>query len=111
MDRRRQEIEDFEVEQSRLKGLAERLRAQEEAEKAAEREAAAKQAAEAAAADAEAAKTETPNGEATTAAKAPFAPAKSDDLGANASSPAAPMPPMRPKAHSTPGDPSPGGLY
>ena len=49
MDRRRQEIEDFEVEQSRLKGLAEHLRAMEEAEKAAELEAAAKRAAEAAA--------------------------------------------------------------
>ncbi len=89
MDRRRQEIEDFEVEQSRLKGLAERLRAQEETEKAAELEAAAakKAAAEKAAADnAEAAKTEAPDGEATTAAKAPFAPApaaaKTDDLGA-----------------------------
>jgi AsmA-like C-terminal region len=122
MDRRGQEIEDFEVEQSRLKGLAERLRAQEEAEKAAELEAAAKRAAEAAAEkaaaekaaadNAEAAKTD---GEATTAAKAPFAPApaaaKSDELGANAPSPAAPMPPVRPRARPAPGDLSPGGLY
>ena len=46
MDRRRQEIEDFEVEQARLKGLTEHLRALEEAEKAAELEAAAKKAAE-----------------------------------------------------------------
>ena len=122
MDRRRQEIEDFEVERARLKGLAERLKAQEEAEKAAEIEEAAKKAAalaaeraaaEKAAADsAEAAKSETPDGE---AAKAPFAPAamapKSDELGANAPSPAAPMPPVRPKAHATPADAGPGRLY
>ena len=126
MDRRRQEIEDFEVEQARLKGLTEHLRALEEAEKAAELEAAAKKAAEAAraaaekaaaekaAADkaaaekAEAGKDETSDGEAATAAKAPFAPAppKSDELGANA-----PAPPTRPKARSTPADPAPGGLY
>ena len=69
MDRRRQEIEDFEVERARLKGLAERLKAQEEAEKAAEIEEAAKKAAalaaekaaaeKAAADNAEAAKSET----------------------------------------------------
>ena len=152
MDRRRQEIEDFEVEQARLKGLAEHLRAMEEAEKAAELEAArkaaeaaaAKAAAEKAAADkaaadkaaadkaaadkaaadkaaadkaaadkaaadsAEAVKASTPDGE----AKAPFASApapKSDELGAAA--PAAPMPPARPKARSTTGEPAPGGLY
>jgi hypothetical protein len=138
MDRRRQEIEDFEVEQARLKGLNERLRAGEEAEKAAEIEAAEKKAAEAAvekavadkaaadkaaaekaaaekaAADnAEAVKSETPDGEAATAAKAPFGPAaaaKSDELGANAPSPA-PLPPARPKARLTPTDPTPGRLY
>ena len=133
MDRREQEIEDFEVEQARLKGLAEHLRA-EEAEKAAELEAAAKKAAEAAAEkaaaekaaadkaaaekaaadNAEAVKAETPDGEAATAAKAPFAPAstaaKSDELDANAPTPTPPMPPSRPKARSTP-DPTPGGLY
>ena len=49
MDRRQQEIQDWEVEQARLKGQAERLRSLEEAEKAAEAEAA-KRAAEAAAA-------------------------------------------------------------
>ena len=120
MDRRQQEIQDFEVEQARLKGLAEHLRAMEEAAKAAELEAAAKKAAEAAAAkaaaekaaaeNAEAVKAEPPDGEA--AAKAPFAPApaaaKSEDLGANP--PVAPMPPARPKAHSTQGDAPPGGL-
>ncbi len=141
MDRRQQEIEDFKVEQSRLKGLSEHLRAMEEAEKAAELEAAkkaeeaaaARAAAEKAAADkaaadkaaadkaaadkaaadgAEAVKAETPDGDAATATKTPFAAApapKSDELGAAA--PAAPMPPMRPKARSTPVEPAPGGLY
>ena len=47
MDRRQQEIQDWEVEQARLKGQAERLRSLEEAEKAADAEAA-KRAAEAA---------------------------------------------------------------
>jgi hypothetical protein len=105
MDRRQQEIEDFEVEQARLKGLTEHLRAEEEAEKAAEAEAAAQKAAEAAAekaaadkaaadkaaadkeaadkaaadkaaaGNAEAVKAETPDGDAAAAAKAPFAPA------------------------------------
>ena len=49
MDRRQQEIQDWEVEQARLKGQAERLRFLQEAEKAADAEAA-KRAAEAAAA-------------------------------------------------------------
>ena len=133
MDRRQQEIEDFEVEQARLKGLTEHLRAEEEAEKAAEIEAAAKKAAEAAAEkaaadraaaekaaaekaaaeNAEAVKAEAPDGEAATAAKAPFGPApaaKSDELGVNAPS-AAPLPPARPKARLTPADPTPGRLY
>jgi len=48
MDRREQEIEDFEAEQERLKGLVEHLRAEEEAEKAAELEAAKKAAEDAA---------------------------------------------------------------
>jgi len=81
---------------------------------AADKEAADKAAADkAAAGNAEAVKAETPDGDAAAAAKAPFAPApaapKSDELGANA--PAPPMPPARPKARSTPGDPAPGGLY
>ena len=105
MDHRQQEIEDFEVEQARLKGLTEHLRAEEEAEKAAEAEAAARKAAaaaaekaaadkaaadkaaadkeaadkaaadKAAAGNAEAVKAETPDGDAAAAAKAPFAPA------------------------------------
>ena len=98
MDRRRQEIEDWEVEQERLKGQAERLRDLEEAEKAAEAEAAKKAAADKAAA-------EKPSGEGAAErsktrrarrpkprqpAKAPFAPApapKSDEVGANAPPP------------------------
>ena len=118
MDRRGQEIEDFEAEQARLKGLSEHLRTMEEEKAAAEKAAAEKAAAENAAAEkaaadnAEAAKAETPSGEAQTAAKAPFASApapKRDEVGAAA--PAAPMPPTRPKARATPGEPAPGGLY
>ena len=131
MDRRRQEIEDFEVEQARLKGLTEHLRAEEEAEKAAEARSGGEEGrggrprprlkkqrprkqrrTKPPPSKAEAGKDETPDGEAATAAKAPFAPApapKSDELGANA--PAPPTPPTRPKARSTPADPAPGGLY
>ena len=61
MDRRQQEIQDWQVEQARLKGQAERLRSLEEAEKAAEIEAA-KKAAEAAADEAAAEKAETEKG-------------------------------------------------
>ena len=125
MDRRRQEIEDWQVEQARLKGQAERLRSLEEADKAAEAEAA-KKAAEAAAdkaaaekagADkgatdnADAAKADTPEGGSANRAKAPFAPApapKSDQIGANAPPPAA-TPPPRPKTRPTQVDPP--GLY
>ena len=96
MDRRQQEIQDWEVEQARLKGQAERLRSLEEAEKATEAEAA-KKAAEAAG---EAEKAADEKGAADNAGasrqtersgrptKAPFAPApapKSDEVGANAS--------------------------
>jgi uncharacterized protein involved in outer membrane biogenesis len=131
MDRRQQEIEDFEVEQARLKGLVEHLRAEEEAEKAAELEAAMqaaeaaaqraaaekaaaeKAAAEKAAADAaDAVKAETPDGGTAAPARGSFAPApasKSDELGDNA--PAPPMPPARPKTRSSSDEPKPGGLY
>ncbi len=117
MDRRQQEIQDFEVEQARLKGQAERLRSQEEAEKAADAEAA-KKAAEAAAArkaeeDKNAADSLEPakDGESGQSRK-PFASApapKSDELGANGPSFSAPTPPPRPKARPTQVDPS--GLY
>jgi hypothetical protein len=119
MDRREQEIQDWEVEQARLKGQAERLRSLEEAEKAADAEAA-KRAAEAAATqkaeekgaadNADAMKT----GEGGQPTKAPFAAApapKSDQVGANGPSPAAPTPPPRPKARPTQVDPEPGKLY
>ena len=127
MDRRRQEIEDWEVEQARLKTQADNLRSLEEADKAAELEAA-KKAAQAASDKAAAQKAEEETGTANTAPaakpdkledrppspKAPFGPAptpKSDQVGANASGPAAPTPPPRPKGRSTQVDPAPGGLY
>ncbi len=61
MDRRQQEIQDWEVEQARLKGQAERLRSLEEAEKAADADAA-KRAADAAANKAAAEKAEEEKG-------------------------------------------------
>jgi hypothetical protein len=118
MDRRQQEIQDWETEQSRLRGQADHLRSLEDAEKAAEAQAA-KEAAEALAAQ----KTEEEKGPADGGgaakdggdgqpAKAPFAPApKSDQVGANAPSSSAPTPPPRPKARPTQADPAPGKLY
>ena len=84
MDRRRQEIQDWEVEQTRLKGQVERLRSLEEAEKAAEAEAA-KRAAEVGANKASTDKAGPEKGAADNAdaASAPFAPApapKSDEV-------------------------------
>ena len=123
LDRRRQEIEDWQVEQERLKGQAERLRDLEEAEKAAEAEAAKKAADKAAAEKAEAekgatdnaqaVKTETPERGPAATANAPFAAApapKSDEVGANGPRPGAPTPPPRPRARPQL-DPAPGGLY
>jgi hypothetical protein len=120
MDRRQQEIQDWESEQSRLKGQADHLRWLEEADKAAAAEAA-KRAAEDAADKAAAPKAEekgatdgAKNGEGGQAATAPFgaAPApKSDQVGANGPSPAAPTPPPRPKTRPTQVDPEPGKLY
>jgi hypothetical protein len=127
MDRRRQEIEDWQVEQERLKGQADRLHDLEEAEKAAEAEAA-KKAAEAAADKAAAEKAETDKGAAdgaaparpampqsgpATTANAPFAAApapKSEQFGVNGP-PVGPTPPPRPRARPTLVDPAPGGLY
>jgi uncharacterized protein involved in outer membrane biogenesis len=121
MDRRRKEIEDWEVEQERLKGQAERLRDLQEADKAAEAEAAKKAAADKAAADkaetdkgaaraAEPIKPHAPEGGPATTANAPFAPAppasKSEQFGANA-----PTPPQRPKPRPAQVDPAPGKLY
>jgi hypothetical protein len=122
MDRRQQEIQDWESEQSRLKGQVDRLRSLEEAEKATEAEAA-KRAAEDAADKPAAPKAEeqkgaadgangTKDGEAKQTPTAPFAPApKSDQVGANGPSAAAPTPPPRPKARPTQVDPEPGKLY
>jgi hypothetical protein len=117
MDRRQQEIQDWEVEQARMRGQAERLRALQEAEKAADAEAA-KRAAEAAAAQ----KAEQDKGgvDNLDAAKAgdggqptkAFAPApapKRDQVGANGPGPAAPTPPPRPRARPIQVDPP--GLY
>ena len=123
MDRRQQEIQDWEVEQARLKGQAEHLRSLEEAEKAADAEAA-KRAAEVAADKAATQKAEEDkgaadkvdggkDGEGGQSTKAPFAAApasKSDQVGANGPGPAAPTPPPRPKGRPTQGDPA-RGLY
>ncbi len=118
MDRRRQEIQDWEAEQARLKGQAEHLRSLEEAEKAAEADAAktaadeatTRKAQEKAAVD-NAVKTDASENAAATPAKAPFAAApapKSEEMGANGP---APRPPPRPKARPTQVDPAPGKLY
>jgi AsmA family/AsmA-like C-terminal region len=123
MDRRQQDIQDWEVEQARLKGQADRLRTLEEAEKAADADAA-KRAAEAALAKAAVQKAEEEKGatdnfdpakpvEGRQPTKAPFASAptsKSDQVGANGPGATTPTPPPRPKARPTQGDPAPG-LY
>ena len=120
MDRRQQEMQDWETEQARLKGQADRSRALAEAEKAAEAEAA-KRAAEAATAQkaeeekgpahgADAAK----DGAGGQQEKSPFAPApapKSDQVGANGPGSSTPTPPPRPKARPTQVEPEPGKLY
>ena len=120
MDRRQQEIQDWESEQSRLKSQADHLRALEEADKAAAAEAAKRAAEDAAAPKAEEEKGAADGadgakgGEGGQATTAPFgaAPApKSDQVGANGPSPAAPTPPPRPKARPTQVDPEPGKLY
>ena len=122
MDRRQQEIQDWEVEQARLKGQAERLRSLEEAEKAAEAEAA-KRAAEAAAdkpsesrggkgRSGQFRRGEGRRRRATDKGAVRVRPApKSDQVGANGPGPAAPTPPPRPKARPTQVDPEPGKLY
>jgi TIR domain len=121
MDRRRQEIEDWLVEQARLKGQAEHLHDLDEAERTAEAEAASKAASDKAAAQkaqpdkgaankTQPVKTDTPEGGPATTANAPLAPTappKSDQVGANAP----PAAPPRPKARPTQMEPPPGGLY
>jgi hypothetical protein len=118
LDRRQQEIQDWEAEQVRMKGQAEHLRSLEESEKAADAEAA-KRAGEAAATR----KAEEEKGAMDSAdpgkdreggqSRKPFgaAPApNSDQLGANGPGTAAPTPPPRPKARPTQGEPA-SGLY
>jgi AsmA-like C-terminal region/AsmA family len=112
MDRRQQEMQDWEVEQARLKGQADRLRLLEDAAKAADADAD-KAAGQKAEEDKGAADNFDPakpvDGKQPT--KAPFAPAsKSDQVGANGPGPAAPTPPPRPKARPTQGEPA-SGLY
>jgi hypothetical protein len=138
MDRRAAEIEDWRVEQARLKGLAEHLAAEKEA--AAERAAAEKAAAEKAAAEkaaaekaaAEKAAAEKAAAEKAAAEKAASEPelppdlapnsrlkdssVRADQLGVNAAPADAPIPPSKPKPHSAPehaapADPSASGLY
>ena len=106
MDQRQREVEDWETEQARLKGQADRLRSLEEAEKAAEADAATKRAADGAGG--------VKDGEAGQTPTAPFGAAhapRSDEVGANNPGPAAPRPPPRPKARPTQADPEPGKLY
>ena len=138
MDKRAAEIEDWRVEQERLKGLSERLAAEKAEEKAAaEKSAAEKAAAEKAAAEKEAAEKEAAERAAAEKAEAvkPFpqpelppdlpietapmvkpqtraaAPSGDEEIGANA--PAVPLPPTRPKPRASPtvADPTASGLY
>jgi AsmA-like C-terminal region len=109
MDRRKQEIQDWGVEQSRLKGQAERLRSLEEAQKAAEAAAARKAEEEKGVLDGVDPASNSDGGQ---SKRTPFAPAptpKSDQVGANGPGPNAPTPPPRPKARPTQVDPP--GLY
>jgi AsmA-like C-terminal region len=118
MDRRQHDVQDWEVEQARLKGQVERLRSLEEAQKAANAEAV-KRAAEAAAAQKATEEKGPANGADATkdgedgkSGKAPFAPApKSDQMGANGAGSSAPTPPPRPRVRPNQAEPEPGKLY
>jgi hypothetical protein len=101
MDRRQQEIQDWEVEQARLKGQAERLRSLEEAEKAANAEAAKKAEEEKGAADIFDPARASDDKQPTTAPFAPAPASRSDQIGANGLGATAPTPPPRPKARPT----------
>ncbi len=114
LDRRQQDIQDWEAEQARLKGQAERLRSLEESDKAGDAEAAKAAATQKAEEEKGAADSADPakDGESGQSRK-PFAAAptpRSDQLGANGPGPAAPTPPPRPKARPTQGEPA-SGLY
>jgi hypothetical protein len=130
IDRRNAEIEDWRIEQARLKGIAERLAAErEEAGKAASEKAAAekaateKAAAEKAPAEKAVSEPELPPDLPTDTqpiANSPLTAKDSatrvDELGATSDPPAVPVAPTRPRIHSateraTPVDPTSGGLY
>jgi hypothetical protein len=129
MDRRAAEIEDWRVEQARLKGLTERLAAEREAaaekaaaekaaadKAAAEKAAAAKAAADKAAAEKAASQPDLPPDLSPNSGSNPATPSndssvRADQLGVNAPPIDAPIPPSRPKPHPTPSDPTASGLY
>jgi hypothetical protein len=121
MDKRAAEIEDWRVEQARLKGLAEKLAGDREAEAkaAAEKAAAEKAAAEKAAAEKAAAERALAEPELPPELPPPdrsLAPSqvapRGDELGANSPPVVAPLPPARPKPRPTPPpDPTASGLY
>ena len=111
MDKRAAEIEDWRVEQARLKGLAEKLAADREAEAkaASEKAAAEKAAAERALAEPELPPELPPPDR--SLAPSQVAP-RGDELGANSPPVVAPLPPARPKPRPTPPpDPTASGLY
>jgi len=123
MDRRAAEIEDWRVEQARLKGLAEHLAAEKEAaaerataeKAAAEKAAAEKAAAEKAAAEKATSEPELPPDLAPNSGSKDSS-VRADQLGVNAPPADAPIPLSRPKPHSAPehaapADPSASGLY
>jgi uncharacterized protein involved in outer membrane biogenesis len=128
MDRRAAEMEDWRVEQARLKGLAEHLAAEREAaaekaaleKAAAEKAAAEKAAAEKAAAEKAASQIELPPDLAPNSGSKPPAVSndssfRADQLGVNAPPVNVPIPPSRPKPRSAPehapADPTASGLY
>ena len=129
MDRRAAEIEDWRVEQARLKGLTERLAAEREAaaekaaaeKAAAEKAAAEKAAAEKAAADKAAVEKSasqpdlpsdlSPDNGSNPAAGSNNSSIRADQLGVNAPPLDAPIPPARPKPRPAPSDPTASGLY
>ena len=130
MDRRAAEVEDWRVEQARLKGVAEHLAAEREAaaeksaaaekaaaDRAAAEKAAATKASEKAAAEKAVLQPDLPPdlpADSAPIAKPPRASSKSsgraDQLGVNAPPAVAPTPPVRPKPRP-PADPTASGLY
>jgi hypothetical protein len=116
MEERDREIEDWRAEQDRLKGVLDRLRAEEEAYKAAAEKAAREILEDPKApspSDHGAAAAKAPSEDGAATVKGSFAPApakNNDELGANAS-PSPPTPPTRPRARPATPDPTQGGIY